>query len=430
MSTALPAEVSVLILGGTKHLSRPLLKWLVDPSKDADRSGVKISHVRLADRYLLSNGTSTTYVEPDFWTALKDPRVEYRQVNLNVDSNLSKTYDHPNGNSYDMVFDFTGEGVGHPELPEELLMERTAKLAGSIAAESARRRVKSHIRDTITFLTVDVNAAPIKESDVVKPKTARAYWWYEAERAAASVPDLPLAITRSAEVVGPFVLYGSMPARFAFGFLYRHLKEPLKFLWGPDLRLHTIHVQDWCPAMWAIASWTASRSRSSADDLAGESLPPVRMKDKLQDTLREKVTSSCCSRTETPRAPLFHLVDDTDFDQGKLVNIIREAYGIEAGFVNPLVNAWARMNLQSVAEDINEKHIHAIEAIVKETGIQDVALSGWLDTELLANQSIALDGAKTKRVLGREPKVKVDRQRLEEVLDALRALNQFPPRDY
>ncbi|EST06232.1 NAD(P)-binding domain protein [Kalmanozyma brasiliensis GHG001] len=428
MSTALPAEVSVLILGGTKHHSRPLLKWLIDPSKDADRSGVKISHVRLADKYLVSNGTSTTYVEPDFWTVLQDPRVEYRQVNLNVESNLSKTYDIPNGGSYDMVFDFTGEGIGQPELPEEVLMERTAKLARSVAAESARRNVKAHVRDTITFLTVDVNAAPIKESDVVKPKTARAYWWYEAERAAASVPDLPLAITRSAEVVGPYVLSGSIPSRFAFGFLYRHLKEPLKFLWGPDLRLHTIHVEDWCPAMWAIASWVASRSRSSADDLAGESLPPVRMKDKLQDTLREKV-SDCCSRTETPRAPLFHLVDDTDFNQGTLINIIRETYGIEAGFVNPLVNAWARLNLQSVAEDINEKHVNAIEGIVKETGIQDV-LSGWLDTELLANQSIALDGTKIKRVLGWGPKIKVDGQRLEEVLDALRALNQFPPRDY
>ena len=136
MASALSGAISVLILGGTTHLSRPLLKWLLDPAQDAARSNVEIKHIRLADKFLASNGTSTTYIEPDTWEALKDPRVEYRQVNLNLAPNLPKVYDHPDGGSYDVVFDFTGEGVGQPDVPEELLIERTAKLAHSIAAES------------------------------------------------------------------------------------------------------------------------------------------------------------------------------------------------------------------------------------------------------------------------------------------------------
>lgn len=358
MSGALPAEVSILILGGTTHLSRPLLKWLLDPGHDADRADVAIKHIRLADKYLILDGTSTTYIDPDTWKALKDPRVEYRQVNLNLAPNLSKIYDHPEGGSYDVVFDFTGEGIGQPDVPEELLLERTAKLARSIASESARRKVKAHIRDTVAFLTVDANAPPVKESDAVKPKSARAYWWYEAERAAASVPDLPLAITRSAEVVGPFVFYGAIPSRYALGKLYHHLNEPMKLLWGPELRIHTIHIDDWCPAAWKLVQWVASRSRSEADQLAGESLAPVRMKDKLQATLRDKVGPECCPRSETPRAPVFNLVDDTDLNQGKLLRMIGEAFQIETGFVNALVNAWARVDLAGIADDkIGRAHV-------------------------------------------------------------------------
>ncbi|GAK63076.1 NAD-P-binding protein [Moesziomyces antarcticus] len=426
MASALSGAISVLILGGTTHLSRPLLKWLLDPAQDAARSSVEIKHIRLADKFLISNGTSTTYIEPDTWEALKDPRVEYRQVNLNLAPSLSKVYDHPDGDSYDVVFDFTGEGVGQADVPEELLIERTAKLAHSIAAESLRRNVKAHIRDTVAFLTIDPSSPPATEADVVKPKTPRAYWWYEAERAAASVPGLPLAITRSAEVVGPYVFHASIPSRYALGRVYAHLNETYKLLWGPDLRVHTIHVDDWCPAAWKLVEFISSRSRAEADEQAGEALPPVRMKDKLQDSLRENVGEECCPRTLTPRAPVFNLVDDTDLTQGKLLRMIGEAFGIQTGFTNAVINAWARVDLASIVDDINEKHANAVAEIVQQTGIEDVALKGWIDTEMLANRSLALSNAKAKRVLQWQPKVQVNRQRLDEILDRIRELNQFP----
>lgn len=429
MTQPLPAELSVLVLGGTTHLSRPLLKWLLDPAHDVERSNVKIKHIRLADKYLVSNGTSSTYIDPDTWKALDDPRAEYRQANLNLAPSLSTVYDHPHGGSYDVVFDFTGEGIGQPDVPEEVLLERTAKLARSVATESLRRNVKAHIRDTVAFLTVDPNAPPARESDIPKPKTARAYWWYEAERSAASVAGLRLAITRSAEVVGPFIFHGSIPSRFALGKVYSHLREPMKLLWGPDLRINTIHVDDWCPAAWKIAQWVASRPRSEADQLAGENLPPVRIKDKIQDKLREKVGPGCCPRSETPRAPVFNLVDDTNLNQGKLLGMIGESFKIETGFVNSFVNAWARVDLNNIVEEINEKHAAAIAEIVKETGINDVALNGWIDAELLANQSLAFSNQKIKSIIGWSPKVDLNRERLDEILDKLRELNQFPKRD-
>ncbi|CCF54580.1 uncharacterized protein UHO2_01911 [Ustilago hordei] len=314
-------------------------------------------HIRLADKYLVLNGTSTIYIDPDTCTALKDPRVEYRQVNLNFASNLSKVYYHPRGVSYDIVFDFTREGIGQPDVPEELLLERTAKLAKSIASVSLRRGVKAHIRDTVAFNTVDSNAPPATESDAIKSKGARGYWW-------------------SAEVVGPFVFYGSIPSRYALGNVYHYLGETMKLLWGPDLRINTIYVDDWCPAAWKLVQWISSRPRSEANQLAGEDLPPVRIKDITQDSPREKVDPECCPRCDTPRAPVFNLVDDTDLNQGKLLRMIGESFKIETGFVNAFINAYARVDLSGAADYITEKHARAIAEIVQKTGIDNVALKG------------------------------------------------------
>ncbi len=134
----------------------------------------------------------------------------------------------------------------------------------------------------------------------------------------------------------------------------------------------------------------------------------------------------CCLRTLTPRAPVFNLVDDTDLTQGKLLRMIGEAFNIQTGFTNAVINAWARVDLASIVDDINEKHANAIAEIVQQTGIEDVALKGWVDTEMLANRSLALSNAKVKRVLQWQPKVQVNRQRLDEILDRIRELNQFP----
>lgn len=150
----------------------------------------------------------------------------------------------------------------------------------------------------------------------------------------------------------------------------------MKLLRGPDLRINTIHVDDWCPAAWMLVQWISSRPRSEANQLAGEDLPPVRIKDITQDSLQEKVGPECCPRSDTPRAPVFNLVDDTDLNQGKLLRMIGESFKIETGFVNAFINAYARVDLSGAADDITEKHARAIAEIVQKTGIDHVALKG------------------------------------------------------
>lgn len=84
--------------------------------------------------------------------------------------------------------------------------------------------------------------------------------------------------------------------------------------WGSDLRINTLHTQDWCHAAWVLAIWIARLGRAAADEQGGEVLPPVRMKDK-GDAEREKDVEGICPRGKTPRAPVFNVVDDGNTTQ-------------------------------------------------------------------------------------------------------------------
>ena len=53
-------------------------------------------------------------------------------------------------------------------------------------------------------------------------------------------------------------------------------KEEMKLLYNPDLRMHTIHVQDVVRGLFTAAQWISSlgeNARSQADKLAGVSIP-------------------------------------------------------------------------------------------------------------------------------------------------------------
>lgn len=50
----------------------------------------------------------------------------------------------------------------------------------------------------------------------------------------------------------------------------------MKFLYNPDLRMHTIHVQDVVRGLFTVAQWISglkSDARLEADKLAGVSIP-------------------------------------------------------------------------------------------------------------------------------------------------------------
>jgi len=78
-------------------------------------------------------------------------------------------------------------------VPAQLLLERTTKLAGMLAAEAARRGAKAYVRDTPPFWKSKMDEGLIRESTSPAQRSMqkgpRSYFWYEAERAVANVEE-------------------------------------------------------------------------------------------------------------------------------------------------------------------------------------------------------------------------------------------------
>ncbi|CAD6887818.1 unnamed protein product, partial [Tilletia caries] len=237
-----------------------------------------------------------------------------------------------------------------------------------------------------------------------------AFWWHEAERGAADVPGLNLVIMRSAAIWGPFQYVAPLMPRIFMGQLYAGFKEPMKLLWGPELRVHSIHTADWASAAWKLACWMAQRGRAAADAEAGEHIARVEYTGKDEDEVKRLAANNkdMCPRDRVPRGPVFNIVDEDNTDQRKILDVVGQAFKVETGFVNTAITTWAKLNLSSVVDDVNAKHMEMVFKLVKH--VEDPAyvdgaspLTCFLDAETLANRALALDGSKMTRITGWKP---------------------------
>lgn len=334
----------------------------------------------------------------------------------------------PNGGNYDIVFDLTGEGLLGHDLPNQLLLEKTSKLAGLLAEFAAERQVKAYVRDTPPFWMTKPNGNVANDETELSKKseidTPRAYYFYEAERAAANVEGLPLAILRSAKIYGPHQYFGALPHKIALGEVYVHIKEPMRLLWTGEIRRHALHSRDWCRAAWAAALWTAQRSRSDANQEAGVTLTYVAPSDKRKIPEADNGTAvqTVCAKSKSPVAPVFNLADNDDLTHERIMAVISNVFGIETGFTNPLINAWARLNLTSVVDDANDKHAEAMLEIAAQQNppLTYTPLTCYLGVEDLAPRAVALDSSKAQKVLGWTPQEHFDEESVRELIESFR----------
>lgn len=124
----------------------------------------------------------------------------------------------------------------------------------------------------------------------------------------------------------------------------------MKFLWGGDLKLHTVHVEDVCAALWHLTT-------------AGEV---------------KKV---------------YNVVDKNDTDQKKLNQLLEGLFQIKTGFVNSVMCKFAKLNIKSATETVNDRHLRPWSALCNSHKIESTPLSPYLAPELLYDHSLAVDGA-------------------------------------
>ncbi|KAF9518915.1 hypothetical protein BS47DRAFT_1370918 [Hydnum rufescens UP504] len=364
----------VLILGGLNVCAPALLNFLVPDNQEP-----LVSAVLVADKY--SVHPPTTYLGSRVKKTLQNPIVRYRQANLTNPTTVA---------SY--VFDFAGE-IRY-DRSDEIHLSQTTKLVQILGLEAAKRKVRAY--------------GVSSERDPIPPAGVRGYWWHEAARALAAIPDLNLVVLRCAATYGPQQIFGTVTSRIVID-IYQ------------ALRFNTLHSEDVAAAMFHAANWMAGIGRPEANRLAGEVFPHF----PASDSSVEAQANAVVSIAAKPVAPYFNVVDDTDTNLTLAGGIIAEVFGIKFSFYGIL----ASVALKSMVEDINEEHMKPWTEIILTSNppVPNTPLTAFVDAHNLAKHSVAYSNEKIKRVLGftlRHPKFTADEVRA--VIDSFREEGTWP----
>ena len=250
---------------------------------------------------------------------------------------------------------------------------RSYQLSVTVGKEAAKRGVKAYV-EMSTGTVYNSNRSPQKESDKTdKPHTKQAKWKLAAEEELAKIPNLNLCVLRMPHVYGPYVGRW-LGTQLALARLYQERSkdkpEKMKYLWSSDMRVNTLHVEDAASAAWLAAEWRATHN----------SIPGA----------------------GSDKHITFNVVDKGNTTQGTMAAIVKEVFGIETGFQNTLVNAFARMNLGQIVDDVNDDSLDDWADLQEDAGIKENGgpLSPFMEKELLRDADLCLDGSRFESVVG------------------------------
>ena len=208
--------------------------------------------------------------------------------------------------------------------------------------------------------------------------------------------ELRYSILRLANVYGKYD-NGILARGLCLARVYQSKEEEMKWLYGKDLRVATVHVDDVCSAAWLAAKHTASPA-----------VPP---------------TAPYADR-------VFNIVDKGSTSQGTLADIIGEIFRIETSFQGALIAAFAKFNLDRVVDEVNEDVLQPWADLLAAKKITRAGpISPFMEKELLKDSDFCMSGEKAEKVLG----WKVDGARrgltvqaVKEILDSYERIGWWP----
>jgi len=216
-----------------------------------------------------------------------------------------------------------------------------------------------------------ISSGGCSETSPLKPWLKIAKYKLQAEEGLeklAKEQGLRYVSLRLAHVYGPYDL-GFLARGLCLARVYESQGKELKWLWGKDLRVNTVHVSDVCSAAWLAAQWCA-RTQTSASTSAPD------------------------------RA--FNIVDGGDTSQGTLATLFGGIFSLQTGFQGTLISSFAKLNLDSVVDDVNEEILQPWADLLKEKRIAEGVspLSPFMEKELLKDCDLCLSAGKAVKVLG------------------------------
>ena len=208
---------------------------------------------------------------------------------------------------------------------------------------------------------------------------------------------LNLVIVRLPHVYGPYASQWVATA-LCMARVYKALESEMKWLWTKDLRTNTAHIHDVVRALWAVADWYDAKGKVNWDE------------------------------SSMGKIPIFNVVDHGCTTQGTMADIIGEIFGIETGFQGQLISTFAKLNLDSVVDDVNDELLGPWSDLLEEAGITKPGpLTPFMEKELLKDTDLSMDGSRLEQVVGFEyERPKMTKELIEEVIESYKKMNWWP----
>ncbi|ETS87240.1 hypothetical protein PFICI_01068 [Pestalotiopsis fici W106-1] len=370
---------SVLIIGGLGYIGRFLALHIQKNNLASD--------VRVVDKVL----PQLAWLAPEFEEACSGDK--FMQADATREQALAKVFDRADGKQWDYVFNCGGETRYSQE--DEVYKLRSLNLSLALGRESAKRKVKCFI-ELSTGMVYKSDSSPSKESDKLKPWSRIAVYKLEAEQELAKIEGLNLVIVRLAHVYGPYASQWVATA-LCMARVYQHLEDEMKWLWTKDLRTNTAHIDDVTRALWDVARWYDAGKAN-------------------WDT------------KEMGTTPTFNVVDDGSTTQGTMAELIGQIFNIQTGFQGTLISSFARLNLDSVVDDVNDQVLGPWADLQADAGITRTSpLTPFMEKELLKDTDLSMDGERLKKVVGFQyEKPRMTKELLEDVIESYRKMKSWP----
>ncbi|KAI1641769.1 uncharacterized protein F4817DRAFT_354884 [Daldinia loculata] len=370
---------SVLIIGGLGYIGRFLARYIHENDL--------ASEFRLVDKVL----PQLAWLAPEFETACSSDK--FIQADASKEQALARIFDRPDGKQWDYVFNCGGETRYSQE--DEVYKVRSLGLSLAVGKEAAKRRVKCFV-ELSTGMVYKANSAPSKETDKLKPWSKIAVFKLQAEEELAKIEGLNLVIVRLPHVYGPYASQWVATA-LCMARVYQAMGEDMKFLWTKDLYTNTAHIDDVTRALWSVAAWYDA-GKANWDE---KSMGPT---------------------------PTFNVVDKGTTNQGTIAEIIGQVFGIETGFQGQLLSNLARLNMDSVVDDVNDDVLGPWADLLTDAGItRPGPLTPFMEKELLKDTDLSMDGSRLEAVVGFQyQKPVITKELVEEVIESYKRMKWWP----
>jgi len=363
------SKPNVIVLGGLGFIGRNFVEYLVDRQL--------VGKIRVADK-VLPDLAGLTEKQMKLFKG-SEAVVEFKQANLAREAMVNKVFDQTDF-KIDYVFNLAGETKYSQT--EEVYKENIIDVSVTCGKAAAKAGVKRFI-EVSTSQVYNGDKKLSVEDDKLKPWTRLAAGKLSAEEELKKIPNLNVVIVRPSIVYGPGDILGLTP-RIICAAVYKHLGETMEFLWDKELKMHTVHVEDVCAALWHLTSHGNS----------GE---------------------------------IFNLSDSNDTDQGTINKLLENIFGIKTGFMGTIKSKLATsVAMKTVAETANEKHLKPWSDLCKAKNITNTPLTPYLDENLLYNNAYSVDGSKITKTGFSYKHPHVKEETLRQTIKGFIALGYFP----